>query len=368
LPGRWAGFFWGLLQCKRTLSCTHQMNHSANAPLPPPSPAPLSPPRPADAILAPVLLAPVPVFPVPAQADSDQHLIAMWLHGRSAGTRRAYQADLAGFQAYVAKALRQVTLADLQGYRDTLAGLAPASQARQLSAVKSLLSFGHTLGYLAFNIGAPVRLPAVKQTLAECILAEDDVIRPYALERNPRNHVLLRLLYLCGLRVAEVCGLTWRDLQPRDDSGQVTVLGKGGQTRAVLFKPSIWRQLLLLRDEAGPDAPAFRSRQGPAQPLNPAQVHRIVKQVAARAGLSSAVSAHWLRHARVSHALDHGGPRAPRAGNPRPRQPHHHQPLCPCPAQRQQLPLSARLAVRVSSPVAHAVQLGAGAAFGQPFA
>jgi integrase/recombinase XerD len=38
------------------------------------------------------------------------------------------------------------------------------------------------------------------------------------------------------------------------------------------------------------------------------QVHRIVEAAAARAGLGAAVSAHWLRHAHASHALDRGAP------------------------------------------------------------
>jgi site-specific recombinase XerD len=38
------------------------------------------------------------------------------------------------------------------------------------------------------------------------------------------------------------------------------------------------------------------------------QVHRLVKQAAARAGISTATSAHWLRHAHASHALDRGAP------------------------------------------------------------
>ena len=42
--------------------------------------------------------------------------------------------------------------------------------------------------------------------------------------------------------------------------------------------------------------------------LDPSQVHRIVKIAAKRADLSDRVSAHWLRHAHVSHALDRGAP------------------------------------------------------------
>jgi site-specific recombinase XerD len=74
----------------------------------------------------------------------------------------------------------------VQAYQDSLAGLATASQARRLSSVKSLLSFGHKTGYLAVNVGAPIRLPKIKQRLAERILSEDDVLQMLALERQPR--------------------------------------------------------------------------------------------------------------------------------------------------------------------------------------
>ena len=261
---------------------------------------------PAPTAAEPIRMASAVAAAVPAQARSDEHLIALWLHGRSASTQRAYQADLAAFRAYVQLPLREVTLGDVQGYQDTLGHLATGSQARKLSAVKSLLSFGHKTGYLAVNVGAPIRLPRIKGTLAERILDIDAVLHLLALERQPRNKALLRLLYLGGLRISEACGLRVRDLAPRDDAGQVTIFGKGGKTRVVLLKASIWHDLAGMRG-ADPDAPVFRSREGSGA-LDPSQVHRIVKIAAKRAGLSDAVSAHWLRHAHVSHALDRGAP------------------------------------------------------------
>ncbi len=249
---------------------------------------------------------PRPTAPVPAQAHSDEHLLALWLHGRSAATQRAYAADLRAFLAHVACPLQAVTLGDVQAFQDTLARLAPATEARRLSAVKSLLSFGHKTGYLPVNVGAAIRLPPVKQRLAERILDVDAVLHLLALERHGRNKALLRLLYLGGLRISEACGLRGRDMAARDDAGQVTVFGKGGKTRAVLLKASIWQELVALRS-ADPDAALFRSREG-GSALDPSQAHRIVKRAAQRAGLSDAVSAHWLRHAHVSHALDRGAP------------------------------------------------------------
>ena len=256
--------------------------------------------------LAPSSAPPRAVSLHPAQAHGDDHLIELWLHGRSPGTQRAYAADVLAFRAHVGCALPQVTLGGLQGFQDSLAQLSTATQARRLSAVKSLLSFGHRTGYLVVNVGAAVRLPKIKETLAERILDMDAVLHMLALERNPRNKALLRLLYLGGLRISEACGLRVRDLQPNGDAGQITVFGKGGKTRVVLLKASLWTDLARLRG-AIPDAAVFRSREGGGA-LDPSQVHRIVKIAARRAGLSDAVSAHWLRHAHVSHALDRGAP------------------------------------------------------------
>jgi integrase/recombinase XerD len=233
-------------------------------------------------------------------------MLRLWLHGRSRHTVRAYEADARTFLAHAGRPLRAATVGDVQSFGAALAHLSPAARARRLSAVKSLLAYAHRLGYLPFDVGAPVRLPPVKAALAERIVEPEAVHRLLALEADARNHALLRLLYLGGLRVSEACALRWRDLAPRDDAGQVTVFGKGGRTRVVLLPAGVWRELSALRGSAGQDDPVFRSAKGGH--LDPSQVHRVVKAAATRAGLPPGLSAHWLRHAHASHALDRGAP------------------------------------------------------------
>ncbi len=241
-----------------------------------------------------------------SQASSDSRLIALWLHGRSPHTQRAYGADVRRFSSFVGRPMEQVTLGDLQDFADSLGELAPASRGRILSAIKSLLSFGHQLGYLPFDVGRPIKLPGQKNRLAERILLETDVQRMLALEPHRRNHALLRLLYSAGLRVSELCALTWRDVQERGDAGRVVVYGKGGKTRSVLLSVATWQELVSLRDSADSDAPVFRSRKGGH--LDESQILRIVRGASKRAGINALVSPHWLRHAHASHALDRGCP------------------------------------------------------------
>jgi integrase/recombinase XerD len=242
------------------------------------------------------------------QALNDLHLIELWLHSHlSEHTRRAYRADVEGFRRLFPKLLAHVTLADLQQFADSLENLRAATRQRCLSSIKALFAFGHRIGYLPFDVGRVLKVPAAKDTLSERILSESDLHRMLTLEPDERNRVLLFLLYASGVRRGELAGLLWKDLQASGDSGQVTVLGKGGKTRSILLPESVWKQSQRLRGKAAADDPVFPSRKK-GKPLTESGIWRIVKRAGKRAGLEASVSPHWLRHAHASHALDRGAP------------------------------------------------------------
>ena len=198
--------------------------------------------------------------PALPQAYSDDQLVAIWLHGRSVHTQRAYRADVARFRRGAGKPLPSVTLADLQAFADSLDALAAASRYRILSAIKSLLAFGHRIGYLPFDVGRALRLPGVRNRLTERILPEAEIHRMLSLEPKERNRVLLTLLYASAVRVSELCSLCWRDAQANGDGGQITVFGKGDQTRSIQLPASVWKNLEKWRGDAGDDQPLFPSR------------------------------------------------------------------------------------------------------------
>lgn len=257
-------------------------------------------------------LAVVPPSGLGAAHDGSQdlYLVELWLSMKtSLHTRRAYAADVTGFRAFTNKPLAWVTLTDLQAWADRLGegSLKPASQNRALTAVKSLLSFAQQTGYLPFNVGAAVKLRPNRDGLAQRILEESEVARLIEAAPPGRNRVLLKLLYVSGIRVSEVCGLKWCDALARPQGGQITVFGKGGKTRTVLLKPKVWQQLLSIKREAKAADPIFPSRKG-ARALDVSQVRRIVYAAAKKAGLEQKVSPHWMRHAHASHALDRNAP------------------------------------------------------------
>lgn len=244
------------------------------------------------------------------ECKSDQHLIEMWLHGKSPHTADAYRRDVREFQCFLeGKPLAKVTLNELMSYSDALRrqGRSPSTVKRKLSAVKSALSYGLRIGYLDANVGAVFKLQKTDDTLAERILSEFEVLRLIDAASPGRDRILLRFIYESGCRVSEVVNLTWQNLQPRDNAGQARIFGKGNKTRVVLLTSQLWTDLMTLRGAAPGDAPVFRSQRSPGR-LSRSDVNDLIKKCARRAGIQGNVSPHWLRHAHASHSIERGAP------------------------------------------------------------
>jgi integrase/recombinase XerD len=243
---------------------------------------------------------------IPQQANTDEQVIQLWLHGRGANSRRAYSADIERFQEFVHyKRIGLVTLPDIQAFSDSLeqAGLEGSSRHRILASLKSLFSFAMKIGYIRFDVTRPVRLPRFKDTLAERILTENEIQKIITGESNPRNKLMLRFFFATGVRVSELCSLNLKDLQARTEGGQVTVFGKGEHTRVVLIPEPLWSDLMNFRGNALDNDPVFRSRKGGH--LNAGHVLRLVK----KAGLSAInknTCCHAFRHSHATIAMEHG--------------------------------------------------------------
>ncbi len=242
-------------------------------------------------------------------ATATEQLLNMWLHGKSPRTQQYYRLYAQRFLEFVGKPLNLVSLAEVQGFATSLeeSGLSVSTQRTILAAVKSLLSFGLKSEILPRNVGTLVKLPEAPDTLSERLLSQIEVLMMIDAEPQPRNRAILKLLYYGGLRVSELCALKWRNIQVRDNCGQVTVFGKGSKTRTVLIPASLWVELNRLRGSSGENDPVFCSqKKRHGSHLAREWVHKIVQAAAKRAGLKGKVSPHSLRHAHASHSLERG--------------------------------------------------------------
>jgi site-specific recombinase XerD len=237
-------------------------------------------------------------------------MLPMWLHGRPESTRYIYEPVIKEFRRSVEqKPISQITLEDLQLFYDECLEQRQKIRTtkRKLSTVKSLLSFCHRCGMIPFNVGAALRLPKVPEDLAQKILTPEQIHRMIDHEDSTRNQVLLRVLYGAGIRASEASGLRWCDLQPRDNDGQITVLGKGQKSRTIRISARTWAALQSIRPaDVLPETPVFVTSQGKA--MGRRYISIVVSRAARNAGIPAAVSAHWMRHGHATHAVDRGAP------------------------------------------------------------
>lgn len=230
----------------------------------------------------------------------------------SAHTLDAYRRDLEALQHWAQAREVSVDALDGDALRAFIAdehrrGLSASSLQRRLSACRGYyawqlkhqrLQTDPTLGLKAPR--APRRLPQVLDADEAVQLVEV----PVDGELGRRDRALLELFYSSGLRLSELCALTWRDIDFA--SGLVNVLGKGNRQRRVPFgRPA--RQALQdwqkeSRGEAG--TPVFPGRNGP---ISQRAVQVRIKQLAQRQGLFKHVHPHMLRHSFASHILESSG-------------------------------------------------------------
>jgi site-specific recombinase XerD len=253
----------------------------------------------------------VTVLSAATSAVSDRELLASWLASlTSAHSRRNFGMTAERFLGALPCTLRQAKVEDVRRALTAIThGAALATTRQYVFRVKSLLSYGHKLGYLAFNAGVVLKVPPQVRALSKRLVDEVEVTLVIRNSTTERDYLLAAVAYAAGLRVSELVGLNVGDII-RQSSGRVQlhVLGKGGKEREILLPPDLGQQLLAFVTGRPVDAPVFcSSRKGKeTDRLTARAVGYLVKRLAKRAGGNPGLSPHWMRHAHASHALERG--------------------------------------------------------------
>ena len=222
------------------------------------------------------------------RATTDSELVFSWLDDKnSPHTRRLYATTARQFFSFTSLPLEQVLLEDIQRWVRSLEvrGCSAYTIRVKVLCLKSLFNYACDVGYLELNVAARVKPPKPKDTLSQKILDPASIEQLIGATTNQRDRLMLSLAYACGLRVSELCALTWKDLQPRDSGGQALIYGKGSKSRVVLIPPGLWSALLTLPASDRTEAVFYSYRH---KPLERTRVHKIVKEAAQRAGINRA--------------------------------------------------------------------------------
>jgi integrase/recombinase XerC len=282
--------------------------------------------------------------------------------GLSAHTVKAYRNDVTSLSTFLGRGGRSLLDADHSVLRRWLAqlrtrGYARTSLHRKAASIRTFYAWAGRRRLLAANPAALLsgpsptsRLPTVlKASEAELLATAPAVARSArpldALEdhgrsteaavsegakthadtrgeaekRLLRDRAVLELLYGCGLRVAELCGL---DVEDVDLEGQrVRVMGKGGKERVVplgdFAAQAVVDYLLSGRPAylppSGGDKPESSSPESAAlffnrrrKRLGPRDARALVDRYVRAVLEGRKVSPHTLRHSFATHLLEGG--------------------------------------------------------------
>lgn len=239
-------------------------------------------------------------------------------------TIKSYREDLLILQEYFTDTMGscpapgKITPLDLRTYVAALhdAGYAKSSVARRLASLRSFFRFAQREGLCESNPAKPLRNPRRERKLPHFLsgpqIGKLLVAPPKDQPLGLRDRAILETLYSAGLRVSELVGIDFEDLDL--DDGLVRVRGKGKKERlAPLGSHAVrairkWERARRslpsrkVRGETG--TPVFLNKFGAR--LTTRSVARMLEKYLKTTGLDLRTSPHTLRHSFATHLLDGG--------------------------------------------------------------
>jgi tyrosine recombinase xerD len=240
--------------------------------------------------------------------------------GLSANTRQAYERDLRLFCKTLgfknSDALVNVSREQITGYMTQLKekGLAAATIARKLAAIKAFYRFMTAEGYMDSN-PAEVVEAGTKGIKLPRVLSEDEVVRllnqpDITTAEGFRDRTMLEVLYATGMRVSELINLTLErvDLNMK----YIIAFGKGSKERivplgsvAAEFLQHYLEKVRPKLTHAGRNTNIVFLAFG-GHELTRQRFWQIIRGYGRKANINKALTPHILRHSFATHLLDNG--------------------------------------------------------------
>jgi integrase/recombinase XerD len=245
-------------------------------------------------------------------ARDEQQALVGFLAAYSGLTRDAYTLDLRQYVSWCTDRHLGVfgaRRADIESFGRSLEdlGRARATIARRLCTISSFYRYAEEEGLIATSPAVHVRRPRLDYESHATGLDRGEVgaMLVAAGLAGARDHALVSLLALNGLRVSEATGANIEQLGLERGHRTLTVMRKGGKVVTMPLAPRTARAIDLAVGERC-EGPIIVNATG--RRLDRHAAGRIVRRIARRAGITKRVGPHTLRHAFITAALDAGVP------------------------------------------------------------
>ena len=248
----------------------------------------------------------------PVMSEAEQTTLLGFLAGYRGYTRDAYTLDLRQFTSWCWQRqhrLFEVRRVDIECFARELEdrGKARATVARRLCTIVGFYRYAEEEGVIEHSPAVHIRRPKVDYESHVAHLDRNELgsILVTAGLSSPRDHALVSLLALNGLRVSEAIGANIEALGLERGHRTLTVLRKGGKLVTMPLAPRVARAVDLAVGERL-EGPIFLGSN--RERLDRHAAGRTVRRVSRRAGIGKRVGPHTLRHAFITAALDAGVP------------------------------------------------------------
>lgn len=235
-------------------------------------------------------------------------------------TISSYTRDLEQLASFLCQdkmvAVSQVTLNDLQQYLAQLNELeiAETTQARLISSVRSFYKFLQLEKIVEHNPAELLEMPKLKRKLPD-VLSHKEIQQmiesiDVSKKMGHRNRAILQVLYGCGLRVSECCGLSYSNFYKKEEFVRIT--GKGNKQRLVPIHEAAVSEIEFyeeqMRNHLRPDEKNadFIFLTARAKPISRVMIYNVVKKAAIDAGITKNISPHTLRHSFATELIKNG--------------------------------------------------------------
>ena len=193
-------------------------------------------------------------------------------------------------------------------------GLNDRSQARIISGIRAFYKFLLMEDAINHNPTELLEGPKLSRKLPDN-LSYDEIkqlinVIDLSTPEGTRNKAMLETLYSCGLRVSELVNLKISNLFLEVEF--IKVVGKGNKERLIpigsdaikyinIYRSTVRNQIVI---KPGSEDYLFLNRRGNL--LSRVMVFMIIKELAAKAGITKSISPHTFRHSFATHLVEGG--------------------------------------------------------------
>lgn len=236
----------------------------------------------------------------------------------SRNTELSYKRDLVKLESYLAGQgitdVTRVSVTTLQSYILYMerSGFASATVSRNIASIKAFFHFLFRKGYIKEDISEDLKAPKIEKKLPE-ILTTEEVNRLLeqprgASPKDLRDRAMLELLYATGIRVSELISLNMGDVNLQvgyimcRDARKERVVPFGAPAKRALGEYIKNARPMMIADQSSDVL--FTNCSG--QPMSRQGFWKLVKYYARKAGITSDITPHTLRHSFAAHLVENG--------------------------------------------------------------